>query len=146
MIPRQESAMRAFQFTDRDLAGIRHDRFYHPHPRVQLKAEVLWLKAHGLPHTEVARLAGVSRRTAQRYLDEFLHGGLAAVRRVRFRQPVSELSQHQATLEDYFLGNPPHSAAEAQAAIERLTGVRRGLTQVRQFLKKVSAWPTARSA
>jgi len=40
--------MRAFHFTDRDLAGIRYDRFYHPHPRVQLKMEVLWLKAQGL--------------------------------------------------------------------------------------------------
>jgi transposase len=145
MSARQESAMRAFHVSDRDRAGIRHDRFYHPHPRVPLKAEVLWLKSQGLPHTEVARLAGVSRRTAQRYLDEFLQGGLAAVRQVRFRQPVSALAAHQATLEDYFLGNPPHSAAEAQAAIEQLTGVRRGLTQVRQFLKRLSAWPTAKS-
>lgn len=50
-----------------------------------------------------------------------------------------ELDERQSSLEAYFLENPPRSAREAQAAIERLTGVRRGLSQVRAFLKKKSA-------
>src|SRR5262249_21833795 len=42
----------------------------------------------------------------------------------------------QPSLEDYFLEHPPRSAREAQDATERLTGIRRGLSQVRAFLKK----------
>src|SRR5262249_22741154 len=42
--------------------------------------------------------------------------------------------------------HPPRSAREAQEAIERLTGIRRGLSQVRAFLKKKLGWPGARSA
>jgi transposase len=38
-------------------------------------------------------------------------------------------------LEEYFRAHPPRSAKQAQAVIERQTGIRRGLTQVRHFLK-----------
>jgi len=138
--------MRLFVFTEHDRDAIHHDRFHHPHPRVQLKMEVLWLKSQGISHTQIARLTRLGRRTVQRYFDEFLDGGLALVRTVPFHQPTSVLERHADTLEAYFLENPPRSTAEAQAAIERLTGIRRGLTQVRQFLKKRSAWAGARSA
>jgi transposase len=137
--------MRAFHFSDDDCAAIARDRYHHPHPRVQEKMEVLWLKSRGTGHTEIARLAGLSRRTVQRYLDEFRAGGLAASRRVKWSGQPSGLAGHAATLEDYFLANPARSTAEARAAIERLTGVTRGLTQVRQFLKKLSACAGGRS-
>jgi transposase len=138
--------MRAFHFTDADLATIAHDRYRHPHPHVQEKVEVLWLKSRGVAHTAIARLTGLSRTTVQRYLTEYLTGGLAECRRLKWAGQPSELHGHAAALEDYFLAHPPRSTAEAQAAIERLTGVQRGLTQVRQFLKKLSACAGARSA
>lgn len=138
--------MRTFTFTDADLAQIAHDRYHHPHPRVQEKMEVLWLKSRGVGHTEIARLTGLSRNTVQRYLNAYHAGGLAACRQLQWAGQPSALHDHAVTLEDYFLAHPPRSTAEAQAAIERLTGVQRGLTQVRQFLKKRSACVGARSA
>jgi transposase len=131
--------MRTFTFSDDILAQIRHDRYHHPHPRVQRKMEVLWLKHHGLTHADIADIADVSPRTVQRYLDEFEQGGLGRVRRLGWQGRHCELDEHRDSLEDYFLGNPPRSAREAQEAIERLTGIRRGLSQVRAFLKKKSA-------
>jgi transposase len=100
--------------------------------------EVLWLKAHALRHADIAKLAAVSPRSVQRYLDEFARGGLDRVRRLDWKGKASALDGHRASLEDYFLNNPPRSAREAQRAIARLTGVRRGLSQVRAFLKKKS--------
>ena len=137
--------MRHFTFSPADLDAIRHDRYHHPHPRVQQKMEVLWLKSRGVTHEEIARLADVSRRSVQRYLDEFLAGGLEQVRRLPWKGKANALAAHQASLEDYFIEHPPRSTREAQAAIERETGVRRGLTQVRAFLKKLSACAGARS-
>jgi len=136
--------MRAFTFSPEVLAEIRHDRYHHPHPRVQRKMEVLWLKSQGLAHAAIADLAAVSPRSVQRYLDEFEQGGLARIRRLGWKGTRSELDGHQQSLEDYFLEHPPRSAREAQEAIERLTGIRRGLSQVRAFLKKKSAWGGAR--
>jgi transposase len=134
--------MRDFTFTPADLAAIRHD---HPHPRVQQKMEVVWLKSRGYTHEGIAAAAGVSRRSVQRYLDEYLDGGLPRLRRVPWKGKANALADRHASLEDYFLANPPRSTREAQAAIERRTGVRRGLTQVRAFLKKLSASAGARS-
>jgi hypothetical protein len=116
------------------------------HPRVQLKMEVLWLKSQGLTHDRIAHLAGVSLRSVQRYLDEFLHGGLEQIRRLNWPGKRNGLDDHSATLDDYFLEHPPRSVRDAQAAIGRLTGVRRGLTQVRHYLKKSWGWRGARSA
>ncbi len=72
--------MREFTFSDDDLKAIAKGRYEHPHPHVQRKVEVLWLKSYGVPHQQVADLAGVSLRTVQRYLDDYLEGGLARVR------------------------------------------------------------------
>ena len=64
-------AMRAAPFSDEDLKAIATDRYHHPHPHVQRKMEVLWLKSHALPHQQIADLAGVSVRTVQRYLADY---------------------------------------------------------------------------
>lgn len=132
--------MRVFTFSPEDITAIRHERYHHPHPRVQRKMEVLWLKSQGLTHDDIANFADVSPRSVQRYLDEFAHGGLERVRRLGWKGKHCALDEHQQSLEDYFLEQPPRSARQAQQAIERLTGIRRGLSQVRAFLKKKLAW------
>src|ERR1700722_18097382 len=94
-------AMRSLTFSPAVLTALRHERYHHPHPRVQQKMEVLWLKSQGLTHVAIARLADVSRRTVQRYLDEFVAGGLDQLRRLPWSGTTSELVAHQASLEDH---------------------------------------------
>src|SRR3954452_9611545 len=127
--------MREFTFTQDDLKAIAHDRYHDPHPLVQRKREVLWLKSHDLPHQQIADLAGVSLRTVQRYLDEYLEGGLKQVRRCKWRGPKTVLLQHEQSIQEYFWDHPPRNTKEAAKVIFEQTGVRRGLTQVRAFLK-----------
>ena len=136
--------MRVFTFSQEVLEAIRHERYHHPHPRVQRKMEVLWLKSRRLTHQEIAEFADVSPRSVQRFLDEFEQGGLEFVRRIPWQGKCCELDEHQQSLEDYFVEHPPRSAREAQQAIERLTGIRRGLSQVRAFLKKKLGWAGAK--
>src|SRR5262245_34357654 len=97
--------------------------------------EVLWLKSHGLDHDAIALYADVSRRTVQRYLDEYLEGGLPRLHRCPGNHPRSALVDHETSLEEYFQKHPPRSTQQARAVIEQHTGVRRGLSQVRHFLK-----------
>ncbi len=132
--------MRAFAFSTADLQTIARLRYHHPHPRVQRKMEVLWLKAHqqatGLTHAQMATLAGVSRATLQRYLAAYQGGGLDAVRRIPWKGAgPTALAEHTFSLEEHFWDHPPRSARQAQAVIAQQTGVRRGLTQVRSFLR-----------
>jgi transposase len=127
--------MRNFIFTDDDRQALAHYRYHHPEPRVQRKIEVLWLKSLGLTHDRIAADANVSRRTVQRDLDEYLEGGLQRLCRRRDSQSRAALIEHEISLEEHFEAHPVRSAKQARAVIQQRTGIRRGLTRVRHFLK-----------
>jgi transposase len=127
--------MRHIIFTEDDRQALAYYRYNHPDPRAQRKVEVIWLKSHGLGHDRIAAYADVSRRTVQRYLDEYLEGGLQRLCRRREHLPRAALVGHEVSLEEHFENHPVRSAKQARAVIEQRTGIRRGLTQVRHFLK-----------
>jgi transposase len=129
--------MVSLHFTEEDRQALNYERFHYPDPRVQQKMEVLWLASQGLSRTEVARLAGVSVRTVRRYIRRYKRGGIEALKRSEYHKPQSELDQHAQTLKEYFEKNPPSTVKQAQAAIEKLTGIRREETQVAEFLKRI---------
>jgi transposase len=123
-------------FSQQDLQTLAQERYEHPDPRVQKRLEVLWLISQQVTHGKAARLAGVSRATAERYVAIFRRGGVAALRHFDWCKPVSALEQHRDTLEESFRKHPPHTVAEACARIKEETGLERRPTQVRAFLKK----------
>jgi transposase len=127
--------MRHIIFTEDDRQALAHYRSHHPEPRVQRQLEVLWLMSHGLGHDRIAASADVSRRTVQRDLDEYREGGLQRLCRDPRSQPRSALIEHEVSLEEHFEKHPVRSIKQARAVIEQRTGLRRGLTQVRHFLK-----------
>ena len=133
--------MLKLEFTPEVSKAIRHERFYHPHPHVQLKMEVLYLKSQGLPGEQIQRLCAISKATYYRYLEEYQTGGLAHLKEVRVSPRESELQAYRGTLEAYFLAHPPATVAEAQSMITALTGITRGPTQVRQFLHALGMKP-----
>ena len=49
----------------------------------------------------------------------------------------NSLQPHAASLEQHFRHHPPSTCAQAQQMIVAQTGVRRGLTQVRTFLRQL---------
>jgi hypothetical protein len=51
------------EFTEEEKNSLYYERFHHPHPRVQLKMEVLWLKSQKIPHKKICQLAGISPNT-----------------------------------------------------------------------------------
>jgi transposase len=122
------------QFTEEAIVELRYQRFNHPHPRVQRKMESLLLKSDGLPHRQITRILGISENTLRQYLREYEEGGIEALKTLHFRKPQSELAEHRQSLEAYFEEHPPATVNEAAARIEEITGIRRGLTQVRKFL------------
>ena len=81
-------------------------------------------------------IACVSSNTARNYIKEFLKGGLEEVRKLNFYQPQSELEKHKESIKEYLQKYPPATISEAAAKINELTGIKRGMTQIRNFLKK----------
>jgi len=99
--------------------------------------DVILLKSQGLPHKDIARIAGVSGNTVRSYLRDYQAGGIEKLKEIRFYQPQSELKEHTKTIEAYFRKHPPATIKEARALIEELTGIQRGLTQIRTFVKSI---------
>jgi transposase len=125
------------EFPAHDLRTIEHERFNHPIPLIRRRMEVLWLKSQGLSHKQIAKLAGVCDNVLTKYLRLYCQGGLDEVRKVNFYRPKSRLAQYSESIEQNFREHPVASILEAAKKIEEITGIRRGKTQVRLFLKKL---------
>ena len=74
-------------FTPEDIDALHHERFHHPHPRVQEKMEAVYLKSQGLLHKEICRLSRISENTLRSYLRQFQEGGVERLKRLDFAGP-----------------------------------------------------------
>lgn len=124
-------------FNETDVETLDFERYHHPSPKVQRKMEALYLKAHGVEHNEICRLCRISRATLATYLKEYKKGGIERLKQLHYQGKANELSDHASTLETYFKEQPPLTIPEAQDVIEKLTGIRRSPTQVREFLLRL---------
>lgn len=126
-------------FTTEERKELHYQRFKHPHPHVQKKMEVLFLKSleRKLPHELIAEIANVSQNTMLSYFRDYQVGGIEKLKEINFYHPQSKLVEYKQTIEQYFKDNPPASLSEASAKIEELTGIKRGSTQTGKFLKSL---------
>lgn len=125
------------EFTEAELQALHYERYHHPHPRVQRKMEVLWLKTQKVPHKEIAKLSGVSVNMVTSYLRKYKTSGIEKLKELNFYQPESELRRHTETIEAYFREHCPATVKEAMGKIKELTGIKRSETQVRKFLLSI---------
>lgn len=133
--------MDAEEFSTAEREALQYWRFHHPHPRGQRKMDVLYLKSQGVESAEVCRLCAISRSTYARYVREYRCGGLGKLKELAGVHRHSELDDYRALLAADFCQRPPARVAEAAQRIAQLTGLKRGLTQVRQFLKSLGMKP-----
>ena len=124
------------EFTAEQIKQLHFERFNHPHPRVQLKMEVLYLKSQNLPHPQISQLAKVGETTVRNYLREYLEGGIEALKIVRFRRKESELADYRETIREHFEKNPVAGLKRASAEIESLTGIKRSPERVSKYLQR----------
>jgi transposase len=125
------------EFTQEMITELNYERYHYPHPRVQQKMEVLYLKSQGLAHQEIRRLCNISKTTLTTYLKQYLEGGIKRLKQWDYQGQSSQLNQHAGQVETYFKAHPPQTIAEAQAKIEQLTGIQRSPNQVSAFLKRI---------
>ena len=130
--------MLKIEFSEAEIEALDYERYHHPHPKVQRKMEVLYLKSQGLKHSEIRRLCRInSKTTLSKYLYEYREGGIEALKQLNYKGKPSELNAHIPSLKEHFEKHPPRNSAQAQSEIERLTGIKRSPTQVKAFLKRI---------
>jgi len=124
------------EFTQDEINELYHEFMNHLAGTVKKKLHVAYLKSLGLPHQDIVLIARVSADTVTRYLQEYSEGGLPAISIVRTYSPTSKLLPHQEAIKTCFQGHPPHTVAEAVFEIEKLTGIKLGLSACREFMQK----------
>lgn len=125
------------EMSSEELDILRYEKYHYPHPLVQRKFDVLLLKAHGLSTSKIAEIFSITPNTIRNYLYEYLDGGIDNLKKIRYKGQPTALLSHKNSIEDDFRMNPPTSVAEAADRIEKLTEIKRGLTQARQFMKRI---------
>jgi transposase len=134
------------QLTQEEQRIVNEERTSHPHPRIREKMLVLWLLHCGLTRQKAAEVAGVGRATVQRYLAAFRDGGLDGLRQWDVKGAASELAAYRDLIRQSFEQAPACTIAEACERLYQLTGLRRGPTQVRKFLRDLGLkWQRARA-
>lgn len=123
------------QLTEEQQRIVNEERTSHPDVRVREKMLVLWLLHCGTTRQKAAEIVGLGRATVHRYLVAFREGGLDSLRRCNHHRPVSEMAAYRELIRESFEEQPARTMAEACERIFQLTGLRRGPSQVRTFLK-----------
>src|SRR4051795_4535898 len=134
------------RLTEEQQRVVNEERSAHPNPRIREKMLVIWLLHNGATRQYAAKIVGVSRATVQRYVTAFREGGLDGLRRWIANRPESEMAEYRQLIRESFENQPVRTIAEACERIFQLTGLRRGPSQVRQFLKDLGLkWQHARA-
>ena len=76
-----------------------------------------------------------------KYFRQYQDGGIEGLKQLHYKGQPSKLNEHIPSLRAYFEEHPPRTSAEAQAVIERLTGIKRSPTQIKAFLKRIGMKP-----
>src|SRR5262245_6679847 len=114
---------------------VNEERVAHPNLRVREKMLVIGLLPCGATREQAAEIVGIGRATVQRYLAAFRAGGWDGLRPWNPRRPSREMAASRDLIRESFEKQPARTVAEACDRIVRLTGLRRGPSQVRKFLK-----------
>jgi transposase len=123
------------RLTEEEQRIVNEERCCHPNLRIREKMLVLWLLHTGLTREQAAQVVGVGRATVQRYVAAFQQGGLDGLRQWNHHRPMSEMAAFRDVIRESFEKQPATTIAEAGERIFELTGLRRGPSQVRKFLK-----------
>lgn len=86
------------EFTEQRIEELKYERYHHPHPRVQQKMEVLYLKSQGLAHQDIRRVCNISKTTLTVYLRQYLAGGIERLKQLDYQGQPSALNAHIASV------------------------------------------------
>lgn len=124
-----------------DLETIQSERFRCHDPIVARHLHALFFKSLHLPHQQICDFVDISPPTLVEVLKKYAHGGLKEVMQTNWKPKRAVLEDHREIIKNHFREHPPESVKVAKNEIEKLTGIKRGKTQIREFLHKIGMEP-----
>jgi transposase len=133
--------MRTPALSDEAKANLKYALFHQQSALLFKRFLCVWLYFKLGEKKAVAQLLDISRNSVASYIRCYETGGIEALSEVGYRRKRSALYDFQAVLEASLEQQPAHTVAEAKDRIRQLTGLVRGLTQVRRFLTQLGFKP-----
>jgi len=124
-----------------DLEAIKSARFKCRDPIIARHLHALFFKSLNLPHQQICDFVDISPPTLVEVLKKYARGGLKEIMQTNWKPKRAVLDDHRETIEKHFREHPPESVKVAAIEIEKLTGIKRGKTQIRNFLHKIGMEP-----
>lgn len=109
----------------------------HPHHKVRLKMHCLYLKSLGFSTQEILKICRIARSTYSLYLKAYRKKGIAGLTELKYEGQPSKLDDYVEKIKDDFNDNPPSTLSEARSRIFKLTGIKRSIQQIQEFLKRI---------
>jgi transposase len=120
-----------------DLKVISKRRHDHPDKKVRLRLNILWFTSQCDSAPQIAKFVGASTRHVFKIIEMYKTDGLKCVTEVNHFKQQSKLEGFSSLIREEFEKKPPASVKEAKIRIKELTGIKRSLTQIRVFIKKL---------
>lgn len=123
--------------SEADYEYARYYKKYGCSPLIRQRMHVLYLRAKGRRPGACAEIADVHRNSVTRWTKAYMEQGRAGLLAVACYRPASDLVNYADKINADFDREPPRCVSEARKRIKQLTGLERGMTQVRKFVKHV---------
>ena len=124
-------------FTQEDIAVLKHEKSYHPVPKVRRRCEIVYLKSQGFMHKDIETIVGVSHGTVTNTLKIYKDGGFEALSTLNYKGQPSELHRYTKEIKESLEKQPVSTYKEARARIKDLTKIDRSLPQITHFLNQI---------
>jgi transposase len=109
-----------------------------PQAIIRKRCHAVYMKAVlPLSNDTIAKLLGVHRNSVDTWIKTYIENGLHGLITLKYVHRKSELDQYSDEIKDMLSNEFIQTTAECAHRIFQLTGVKRGLTQVRKFMHRL---------
>ena len=124
-----------------DVEKINFERFLCDDPIISRRLHVLFFKSLNVPHHLICEYVDITPPALIEVIRSYIRGGLEEVMRLNWKPRRAILDDHREIIEKHFREHPPETVNAARVEIEKLTGIKKGNTQIRNFLHKIGMNP-----
>lgn len=125
------------EFTEEEKLTLYEGFCNHPHHKVRLKMHCLYLKSIGFSTHEILKICRISRSTYALYIKAYRENGIAGLTQLKYEGQPSKLDDYTDKVKDDFRDNPPSTLSQARNRIFELTGIKRSIPQIQEFLGRI---------
>lgn len=125
------------EFTEEEKLTFYEGFCKHPHHKVRLKMHCLYLKSLGFSTEEILKICRIVRSTYCLYLKAYREKGIAGLTELKHKGQPSKLDDYADKIKDDFTDNPPSTLSQARSRIHELSGIKRSIPQIHDFLGRI---------